>query len=138
MKFKVKKNPIHVFIFILVTIILCTQISLQSDDHIYFSCIMLLNLFNFFSLYRSTYEITNHSLVVKYFFTNTEIPFENIRHIKYYGKQLDSEKWTRQRLEIMYELFDTLTVCVPKEEEKFISLLKDKCPNLKVIDKPTN
>ncbi|EEM11857.1 hypothetical protein bmyco0003_14680 [Bacillus pseudomycoides] len=38
----------------------------------------------------------------------------------------------------MYELFDTLTVCVPKEEEKFISLLKDKCPNLKVIDKPTN
>lgn len=99
---------------------------------------MLLNLFNFFSLYRSTYEITNGSLVVKYFFTNTEIPFENVRHIKYYGKQLGSKKWTRQRLEIMYGLFDTLTVCLPQEEGKFISLLKDKCPNLKVIDKPTN
>lgn len=36
----------------------------------------------------------------------------------------------------IYGLFNTLTVCIPKEEEKFINLLKDKCPNIKIIDKP--
>ncbi|PHE61428.1 hypothetical protein COF69_28585, partial [Bacillus pseudomycoides] len=32
----------------------------------------------------------------------------------------------------------TLTVCVPKKEEEFINLLKNKCPNIQIIDKPIN
>nr|WP_243526176.1 PH domain-containing protein [Bacillus pseudomycoides] len=68
----------------------------------------------FLFIYRSTYKITDKSLIIKYYFTNTEIPFEDIQHIKYHGKSLNSQDWSRQRLEIMYGLFNTLTVCVPK------------------------
>ncbi|WP_240517663.1 PH domain-containing protein [Bacillus pseudomycoides] len=35
-------------------------------------------------------------------------------------------QWTRQRLEIMYGVFDILTVCVPQEDAAFIRLLKGK------------
>ncbi|MCE9754332.1 PH domain-containing protein [Bacillus cereus] len=58
--------------------------------------------------------------------------------MKYYGKSLNSKNWSRQRLEVMYALFNTLTVCVPKKEEDFINLLKNKYPNIKIIDKPIN
>nr|WP_272514390.1 hypothetical protein [Bacillus cereus] len=34
--------------------------------------------------------------------------------MKYYGKSLNSKNWSKQRLEIMYGLFNTLTVCVTK------------------------
>ncbi|KEK24658.1 hypothetical protein BAGA_23605 [Bacillus gaemokensis] len=135
MKFKVKKNPIHMILFLLLTTILFVLLFIQDGDPIFFTFITLINLFNLSSLYNSNYEITESSLVVKYGFINhTEIPFENIRHVKYSGKQLDSEKWTRQRLEITYGLFDALIAFVPQEEEKFISLLTEKCPNMKVIE----
>lgn len=75
------------------------------------------------------------SLVIKHgFILRTEIPFEDIRHIKYSGKKLYSEKWTRQQLEIYYNLFDSVTSFVPQEEEQFISYLKENCPHMKVID----
>lgn len=49
-------------------------------------------------------------------------------------KKLYSEKWTRQQLEIYYNLFDSVTSFVPQEEEQFISYLKENCPHMKVID----
>ncbi|MFE6709091.1 PH domain-containing protein, partial [Bacillus thuringiensis] len=76
--------------------------------------------------------------VINYYFTNTEIAFEDIQHIKYYGKSLNSKKRSRQRLKVMYALFNTLTVGLPKKEEDFINLLKNKYPNIKIIDKPIN
>ncbi|WP_371261905.1 PH domain-containing protein [Bacillus sp. 491mf] len=82
--------------------------------------------------------MTDKSLIIKYYFTNTEIPFKDIQHMKYYGKSLHSKKWTRQRLEIMYGVFDIVTVCVPQEDAAFIHLLKEKCPNIKIISKPAN
>ncbi|GAB6418346.1 hypothetical protein bcgnr5390_56800 [Bacillus luti] len=63
----------------------------------------------------------------------TEIPFEDIRYIKYSGKKLHSKKWTRQKLDINHNLFNSVTVFVPQEEEAFISLLKENCPHMKVM-----
>ncbi len=100
---------------------------------------MLLNIVNLSSFYFSHYNITESSLVVKHGFVfHTEIPFEDIRHVKFSGKTIRSEKWTRQQLEIHYNLFDSVTTFVPKEEEKFIALLKENCPHMKVLNMPTN
>ncbi len=97
---------------------------------------MLFNIVNLSSFYFSHYNITESSLVVKHgFILRTEIPFEDIRNIKYSGKNLHSKKWTKQQLEINYNLFDSVTTFVPQEEEKFISLLKENCPNMKVINR---
>lgn len=100
---------------------------------------MLLNIVNLSSFYFSHYNVTESSLVVKHGFVfHTEIPFEDIRHVKYCGKALRSEKWTRQQLEIHYNLFDSVTTFVPQEEEKFLLLLKEKCPQMKVLNSSAN
>lgn len=100
---------------------------------------MLLNIVNLSLFYFSHYNVTESSLVVKHgFILRTEIPFKDIRHIKHSGKKLRSKKWTRQQLEINYNLFDSVTSFVPQEEEKFISLLKENCPQMKVMNTPAN
>ena len=78
---------------------------------------MLLNIVNLSSFYFSHYNVTESSLVVKHgFILRTEIPFKDIRHIKHSGKNF-VQKWTRQQLEINYNLFDSVTSFVPQEEE---------------------
>ncbi|MEI5948358.1 PH domain-containing protein [Bacillus albus] len=137
MKFTIKQNPIHMIIFLLTIFIFIAMLFTQGTQNIYLSCMILLNIINFFFIYfRSTYRIADKSLIIKYYFTNTEIPYKDIQQIRYHGKSQNSTYWSRQRLEIIYGLFNTLSVCIPKEEDKFINSLKDKCPNLKIIDKP--
>ena len=100
---------------------------------------MVLNVVSLASFYFSHYNITASSLIVKHgFIFHTEIPFEDIRYVKYSGKKLHSKKWTRQQLEIHHNLFDSVTAFVPLEEEKFISLLKENCPHMKVLNMPAN
>ncbi|MFD3448848.1 PH domain-containing protein [Microbacteriaceae bacterium 4G12] len=138
MKFKAKQNPIHMIIFFIVIFIFIAQLFIQGLNNLFLSFLILLNIINFLSIYRSTCTITDQSIIIKHYFRDIEIPFKDIQHIRYYGKSLHSKTWTRQRLEIMYGLFDTLTVCVPQEEDRFIDLLKYKCPNIRIIDKPVN
>ncbi|MEH7461727.1 PH domain-containing protein [Bacillus thuringiensis] len=138
MKFKVKQNPFHMLILFVTIFFFIAMFFIQEDNNICFNCMILLNITNLLLIARSTYTITDKSIIIKYYLTNTEIPFKDIQHIKYYGKSLNSQKWTRQRLEIMYGLFDTMTVCVPQEEATFIRVLKEKCPTIKIINKPAN
>ncbi|WP_020060234.1 PH domain-containing protein [Bacillus sp. 123MFChir2] len=138
MKFKVKQNPFHMLMLLIPIFFFIAMFFIQEDNNVYLSCMILLNIINLLLVARSTYTITDKSIIIKYYFTNTEIPFKDIQHMKYYGKSLNSKKWTRRRLEIAYGLFDILTVCVPQEEEKFISLLKEKCPTIRIINKPAN
>ncbi|PFJ09304.1 hypothetical protein COD67_00085 [Bacillus cereus] len=142
MKFKAKKNPFHIILitlFIIIFFISFISFFLQNENSIFFPLMMLLNIVNLSSFYFSHYNITESSLVVKQgFILRTEIPFEDIRHIKYSGKKLRSEKWTRQQLKIDYNLFDSVTTFVPQEEEKFISLLKENCPNMKVMNQTSH
>ncbi|MGZ7147960.1 PH domain-containing protein [Bacillus sp. BC08] len=139
MKFKAKKNPFHVIFITLFISIFLVSLFFQNENSIFFTLMMLLNMVNLSSFYFSHYNVTESSLVLKHgFILRIEIPFEDIRHIKYSGKTLRSEKWTRQQLEIHYNLFDTVTTFVPKEEEKFIALLKENCPQMKVLNSPAN
>ncbi|MGZ9769862.1 PH domain-containing protein [Bacillus toyonensis] len=139
MKFKAKKNPFHVIFITLFIIIFFISLFFKNENSIFFTFMMLLNVVNLSSFYFSHYNITASSLIVKHgFIFHTEIPFEEIRHIKYSGKKLHSEQWTRQQLEIHYNLFDSVTVFVPQEEDTFISLLKEKCPHMKVLNTPAN
>ncbi|HDX9654461.1 hypothetical protein COL68_07025 [Bacillus wiedmannii] len=139
MKFKAKKNPLHVIFITLFIIIFFVSLFFQNENSIFFTLMTLLNIVNLSSFYFSHYDVTESSLVVKYgFILRTEIPFEDIRHITYSGKTLRSEKWTRQQLEIHYYLFDSVTTFVPQEEEKFISRLKENCPQMKVLNMPAN
>ncbi|XLP25031.1 PH domain-containing protein [Bacillus toyonensis] len=138
MKFKAKKNPFHVIFITLFIIIFFISLFFQNENSIFFTLMMLLNIVNLSSFYFSHYNITKSSIVVKHgFILRTEIPFEDIRNIKYSGKKLRSEKWTRQQLEIDYNLFDSVKTFVPQDEEKFISLLKENCPHIKVIHSTT-
>lgn len=106
---------------------------------LFFTLMMLLNVVNLSSFYFSHYHITASSLIVKHgFIFHTEILFKDIRHVKYAGKKLHSKKWTRQQLEIHYNLFDSVTVFIPQEEEKFLSVLKENCPHMKVLNMPAN
>ncbi|MGU3462426.1 PH domain-containing protein [Bacillus sp. D48C] len=139
MKFKAKKNPFHFIFITLFLIIFFVSLFFQNENSIFFTLMMLLNIVNLSSFYFSHYNVTESSLVVKHgFILRTEIPFKDIRHIKYSGKKLRSKKWTRQQLEINYNLFDSVTTFVPQEEEKFISLLKENCPQMKVMNTPAN
>lgn len=139
MKFKVKQNPFHMLILLALIFFFITMFFIQEDNNVYLNCMLLLNIINCWLLVsQNSYTITNKSIIITYYFSNTEIPFKDIQHMKYYGKSLNSQKWTRQRLEIMYGLFNIVTVCVPQEEEKFISLLKEKCPTIRIINKPAN
>ncbi|ARJ21469.1 PH domain-containing protein [Bacillus sp. ISL-8] len=139
MKFKAKKKPFHVIFITLFIIIFFISLFFQNENSIFFTLMMLLNIVNLSSFYFSHYNITESFLIVKHgFILRTEIPFENIRHIKYSGKTLRSEKWTRQQLEIDYNLFDSVTTFVPQEEEKFILLLKENCPHMKVMNTSAN
>ncbi|MCW9130156.1 MULTISPECIES: PH domain-containing protein [Bacillus cereus group] len=135
LKFKAKKNPFHIILISLFIVVFFISLFFQNENSIFFTLMMLLNIVNLSSFYFSHYKITQSSLVIKHgFILRTEIPFEDIRHIKYSGKKLYSEKWTRQQLEIYYNLFDSVTSFVPQEEEQFISYLKENCPHMKVID----
>ncbi|PFT25179.1 hypothetical protein COK52_06185 [Bacillus thuringiensis] len=139
MKFKAKKNPLHVIFISLFIIIFFISLFFQNENSIFFTLMMLLNVVNLSSFYFSHYNITTSSLIVKHsFIFHTEIPFEDIRHVKYAGKKLHSKKWTRQQLEIHYNLFDSITVFIPQEEEKFLSVLKENCPHMKVLNMPAN
>ncbi|MGH0677757.1 PH domain-containing protein [Bacillus luti] len=139
MKFKAKKNPFHVIFISLFIMIFFISLFFQNKNSIFFTLMMLLNVVNLSSFYFSHYNITASSLIVKHgFILRTEIPFKDIRYIKYSGKKLHSKKWTRQQLEIHYNLFDSVTAFVPLEEEKFISLLKENCPHMKVLNMPAN
>ncbi|MGD6892186.1 PH domain-containing protein [Bacillus mobilis] len=139
MKFTAKKNPFHVIFITLFSSIFLVSLFFQNENSIFFTLMMLLNVVNLSSFYFSHYDVTESSLVVKHGFVfHTEIPFEDIRHVKFSGKTLRSEKWTRQQLEIHYNLFDSVTTFVPKEEEKFIALLKENCPQMKVLNSPAN
>ncbi|MED0968490.1 PH domain-containing protein [Bacillus paramycoides] len=135
LKFKAKKNPFHIILISLFIVVFFISLFFQNENSIFFTLMILLNIVNLSSFYFSHYKITQSSLVIKHgFILRTEIPFEDIRHIKYSGKKLYSEKWTRQQLEIYYNLFDSVTSFVPQEEEQFISYLKENCPHMKVID----
>ncbi|WP_395761441.1 PH domain-containing protein [Bacillus sp. 3G2] len=139
MKFKAKKNPFHVIFITLFISIFLVSLFFQNESSIFFTLMMLLNIVNLSSFYFSHYNVTEASLVVKHGFVfHTEIPFEDIRHVKFSGKTLRSENWTRQQLEIHYNLFDSVTTFVPQEEKKFIALLKENCPQMKVLNSPAN
>ncbi|EJQ43282.1 MULTISPECIES: PH domain-containing protein [Bacillus cereus group] len=139
MKFKAKKNPFHIILISLFLVVFFISLFFQNDNSIFFTLMMLLNIVNLSSFYFSHYKITESALVVKHgFILRTEIPFEDIRHIKYSGKKLRSENWTRQQIEIHYNLFDSVTSFVPQKEEKFISLLKENWPNVKIINSTSN
>ncbi|EOV9527441.1 PH domain-containing protein [Bacillus cytotoxicus] len=138
LKFKVKQNPIHIILFSTIAIAFIILFFLE-DSHSLLNTFMLgMTLYNIISFFRSTYKFTSSSLIIHCGFVRTEILYEDIRHIKYYGKPLHSEKWTRQRLEFAYGLFDTLTACVPQNEDEFLSELKSKCPNVKILDRHVN
>ncbi|PEC23750.1 PH domain-containing protein [Bacillus cereus] len=139
MKFKAKKNPFHIIFISLFIVVFFISLFFQNENSIFFTLMMLLNIVNLSSFYFPHYNITESSLIIKHgFILRTEISFKDIRHIKYSGKKFRSKKWTRQQLEIDYNLFDSVTTFVPQEEEKFISLLKENCPHIKVMNTSAN
>lgn len=136
MKFKFKLNPLHfIFAFIILTFIVC-NLYLVSESKLASISLMSTSIIVLLSIYTSTYEITDKGLVVKYIWINKEIPFDEIRHLRYSGKSLKSDKWSMQRIEIMYGMYETYVTGIPKEEEKFLRILQEKCPQMKIIDRP--
>ncbi|SME49377.1 hypothetical protein BACERE00183_04294 [Bacillus cereus] len=135
MKFKIKHSPIPVAIA-LMFMPLIFSILFSNHNNIGSVSLMLFSLVTFLSVFTSSYEITDKSLILKYMWFNKEIPFEDIRHLRYSGKPSNSPKWSLQKIEVMYGMYETYSIGVPREEEKFLQMLQEKCPQMKVMDRP--
>ncbi len=61
MKFKIKQNPIHMIIFLLTIFIFIAMLFIQSANNIYLSCMILLNIINFYLFTDPLIKLlTNH------------------------------------------------------------------------------
>ncbi|MFJ8531199.1 PH domain-containing protein [Bacillus sp. NPDC094106] len=136
MKFKTKIHPVHLFITVLFIPIILLTLYFGAHNNIGSIGLILINIITFVSIYTSSYEITDKGLVVNYIWINKEIPFEKIRHLRYSGKPSKSNRWSMQQIEVMYGMYETYSVGVPREEEEFLRMLQEKCPQMKIIDRP--
>ncbi|WP_242248101.1 PH domain-containing protein [Bacillus cereus group sp. BfR-BA-01328] len=134
MKFKIKHSPIPVAIA-LMFMPLIFAIIFDKHNSIGSVGLLLFSLVTFLSVFTSSYEITDKSLILKYMWINKEIPFKDIRHLRYSGKPSNSQKWSLQKIEVMYGMYETYSIGVPREEEKFLQMLQEKCPQMKVMDR---
>lgn len=135
MKFKIKYNPMP-FAIALMFMPLIFAIIFSENNNLGSISLLSISFVTILSIYTSSYEITDKSLILKYMWINKEIPFEDISQLRYSGKPSTSEKWSMQKIEIMYGMYETYSIGVPQEEEKFLRILQEKCPQMKVIDRP--
>lgn len=135
MKFKIKHSPIPVAIA-LMFMPLIFAIIFSGNNTISSVSLFCISILTVLSVYTSHYEITDKSLILKYMGMKKEIPFEDIRHLRYLGKTSNSQKWSLQKIEVMYGMYETYSIGVPREEEKFLQILQEKCPQMKVMDRP--
>ncbi|HHT7008319.1 TPA: PH domain-containing protein [Bacillus cereus] len=135
MKFKIKHSPIPVAIA-LMFMPLIFAIIFSGNNTISSVSLFCISILTVLSVYTSHYEITDKSLILKYMGMKKEIPFEDIRHLRYSGKTSNSQKWSLQKIEVMYGMYETYSIGVPREEEKFLQMLQEKCPQIKIMDRP--
>lgn len=131
---------IGIIIFILAVAILFPLLFQDArDDSLYviilISLFIMSTVFILWSSFSITYTFEEDHLFVKGGFLRSRIPYENITKVKpttsiWYGYRMLSAK---NALEIFYKyaMFGSVKVS-PKHQAEFMTLLKEKCPNMEV------
>lgn len=136
MKFPVKKNPILIFItvamlplsiFILVT-------SILKDDLISgiigFIITFMLFIFLGYPIKKSYHEITETDFYAVFGWMKIKIPLADITKVHYTWNPVSAPAWTFKRIQVSYGRYGFELLSIPKDEEQFFTLLKEKCPNV--------
>jgi hypothetical protein len=135
MKFPVKKNPILIFIivamlplsiFILVTGILKDDIT---SGIIGFTIAFLIFLFLGYPIIKSYHEITETDFYAVFGWMKIKIPLADITKVSYTWNPISAPAWTFKRMQVSYGRYGLELVSIPKDEEQFFTLLKERCPN---------
>jgi K+ transporter len=81
----------------------------------------------------TAYILENEHLLIRYGPFRHNIPYSNIRKVKRTVNFLSSAALSTKRLEIHYNRFDLIYIS-PEEEERFLSLLRERCPEASFED----
>jgi hypothetical protein len=58
-----------------------------------------------------------------------KIPLADITKVNYTWNPVSSPAWTFKRMQISYGRYGFDLLSIPKDEEQFFTLLKERCPN---------
>jgi hypothetical protein len=118
---------------IILTWILISQIN--ANDWPGMGIILLSSAFFVHTLTTIYYEVNNETLIVKCsFILKTSINIRSIKTIRESGSILAAAAASLDRLEILYNEYDSILIS-PREKEKFIEHLLSINPNIVVVKK---
>ncbi len=90
---------------------------------------VLLPLFILWGCLTTYYLFSDNHLIIRYGPFKKRIPLDTITSVKKTSNPLSSPALSLKRLEISYNTYDMVLIS-PKDREKFISILKEKCKDL--------
>ncbi|MBP0724002.1 PH domain-containing protein [Bacillus sp. RG28] len=143
MKFPVKKNPILIFITVamlpLSIFILVTGLLIKDDivaGIIGFIITFMLFIFLGYPIKKSYHEITETDFYAVFGWMKIKIPLADITKVNYTWNPISAPAWTFKRMQVSYGRYGFDLLSIPKNEEQFFTLLKERCPNAFIdIDK---
>jgi len=145
MKFPVKKNPILIFITVamlpLSIFILVTSILLKDDliaGIIGFIITFMLFIFLGYPIMKSYHEITETDFYAVFGWMKIKIPLADITKVSYTWNPISAPAWTFKRMQVSYGRYGYDLLSIPKNEEEFFAVLKEKSPNALIEIKKKN
>ncbi|HDX9590928.1 TPA: PH domain-containing protein [Bacillus pseudomycoides] len=134
MEFHVKKNPIIILgtFLMLLVIIISPAISLILNEQGWLMAFvagilcLAVNIIQILDIFVFQHKIINGELVTGYWLIKKKIPLASIRAIRFVGK-------SKRNLEITYgDNFEVHMITMPKEKEKFMELLLQGNPYVRI------
>ncbi|UPM55156.1 PH domain-containing protein [Gottfriedia acidiceleris] len=144
MKFKVKKNPLLVFLILSLTPIIIS-IPIISFIEVNSSGIIITLVFLVFllpilivlvwAIFHTYHELTETEFKSKFGFITILIPYSEIRAVNFSNNPVSSPAWTFKRLKIEYKKYGFALLSLPKDEEFFLQEIKKRCPNATILNR---
>ncbi|ENQ3079133.1 PH domain-containing protein [Bacillus cereus] len=134
MEFHVKKNPITILfaVIMLLLVVFSSAISFTLNGKglptglVVGILFLAVNSISISEVFVFQHKIVNSELVTGHWLTKKKIPLASIRTIRFVGK-------SKRNLEITYgDNFEVHMITIPKEKEKFIELLLQENPYVRI------
>ncbi|PGS56481.1 PH domain-containing protein [Bacillus sp. AFS041924] len=142
MKFKVKKNPLLVILILsLIPIIVSVPIIsfIEGDTAgiiislVVFVFLLPIMIVLVWALFDTYHELTENEFKSKFGFITVNIPYHEIREVRFSNNPVSSPSWTFKRLKIEYKRCEFALLSLPIDEEFFLQEIKKHCPNATIL-----
>ena len=142
MKFKVKKNPLLVTLILsLIPIIISVPIIsfIEGDTAgiiislVVFVFLLPVMIVLVWALFDTYHELTETEFKSKFGFITVNIPYHEIREVRFSNNPVSSPSWTFKRLKIEYKRYEFALLSLPKDEEFFLHEIKKHCPDATIL-----